>query len=121
MDMATFLALAVAVMALGSGGAVAGDAVPPLSPIRLAIDQGADSVLLQVNGLTGTACSASYTLEVSGGGNRSTQRGTANLQPNTPVTLVNLRLASPGRRDWSATLTVVACDGKRYEQTEASS
>lgn len=116
--MAAFLALAVAAMTIM--GAPAGSDRTRPSPIRLSVEQGQHDVVLKVTGLADTACNASYALEVSGGGNRSTQRGTASLQPNTPATLVRMTLASTGRRGWSAKLSVKTCSGETFEQLEAS-
>lgn len=114
--MANFILLAFAAMTIVGGGAPAGDDGSRPSPIRLAVERGEHDVLLHVVGLTDTACTANYSLEVSGGGNRSSQRGTARLRPNTPVTLARLKLASSGERGWSAKLSVDSCNGEHYEQ-----
>lgn len=118
--MATSISLAFVLISIASGGVLTGDDGSSSSPIRLAVQRDEHSVFLQVLGLTGSACEATYALEVSGGGNRSTQRGTVKLEPNRPVKLVNLNLASPGGREWSAKLSVVSCNGTKYEQNESS-
>ena len=119
--MVAFISLALAAMTIAGGTAMPGHDGSRLSPIRLVVEQSEHGVLLQVIGLTKTACHASYALEVNGGGDRSTQRGTARLQPNAPVTLVTLKLASRDGRGWSAKLSVDSCNGEKYEQYDSSS
>lgn len=114
--MAASIALAFTAMTMAGGIAPPDDGGSRPSPIHLAVEQGEHDVLLQVIGLTDTVCNATYALEVSGGGNRSTQRGNARLKPNMAVTLVRLKLASPGGRGWSAKLSVDSCNGAKYEQ-----
>lgn len=118
--MAALLVLAIAAMTITGAGAQGRSDRSRPSPIQLSVEQGEADVLLKVTGLADTACSASYALEVSGGGNRSTQRGTASLRPDTPVVLVRMTLASPGGRGWSAKLSVKTCSGETFEQIEAS-
>jgi hypothetical protein len=119
--MASFLFLALAAMTIAGGTAPTRDGASRASPIRLTVEQNENAVVLQVIGLATTACHANYALEVTGGGNRSTQRGTAALQPNAKVTLVTLRLASQSGSGWSALLSVDSCNGEKYEQLEGSS
>jgi hypothetical protein len=102
--------------------AVASAALPP-APIQLMAKPERGGVSLIVFGTSTTACKANYRLEVSSGApgsNRSVQSGTAHLRPDAPVTLIKLSLAGRPAMSWFARLTVMPCDGPRYEQVKNS-
>lgn len=105
---------------IGLGVAMMIAAVSHIAPLRLVADQVDAGVRLQVIGSSPVACDASYKLQVVGGagGNRSVQSGKARLAPGKQVVIATTTLGNRASEQWSATLSVDACDGKRYEQIE---
>lgn len=89
-------------------------------PIRLVVEPQPTGVIVRVVGESAQAVEASYALEAGGGGNRTTQRGTARLEPNVPVTLMTLTL-STGEQDWSARLRVTPTHAAAYEDVRSGS
>lgn len=92
---------------------------PDERPVRLVIAPQTGGVIVQVVGNSAHPVVASYALEAAGGGNRTTQRGTARLQPNVPVTLMTLTLTSG--QEWSARLRVEPADAEPYEDVRSGS
>lgn len=88
-------------------------------PVRLVVAPQTGGVIVQVVGESAHPVVASYALEAAGGGNRTTQRGTARLQPNVPVTLMTLTLTSG--QEWSARLRVEPADAEPYEDVRSGS
>ena len=105
----SFAVLAVAMMSAPA-------AAP--APIQLVVEPLGHAVRLKVVGVSDVALSAAYSLEVSGGGNRSLQRGQATLRPGVRATLVTLTLGS--EKDWAATLRVSPEGGEPYQRTAVS-
>ena len=107
--------LAAAAPASGAAGA---------APIHLVAEKVGEGVRLQVLGAAREPFEGSYALEVTtdaaAGKNRSTQRGTARLQPGVPVTLVTLTLGNVRSGTWSAKLRVEPSGGSPYEEHQGS-
>ena len=90
----------------------------PSAPLQLSVRQDGAATIVQVVGLSQAHYSARYALEVAdeNGGNRSVQRGTVNLQPNSEAVLTTVRLStSPAKV--TAKLSVTPKDGPAYSQT----
>jgi hypothetical protein len=113
---ASLASLAIVAAAMMSAPASAPTPVP--GPIHLVVETLDDTVRLKVVGESDVALSAAYSLEVSGGGNRSLQRGQATLRPGVSATLVTLTLGSG--KDWAATLRVSPDGGQPYQRTAIS-
>jgi hypothetical protein len=99
--------LVAAILTTG-GSAQATD--PAHRPIRLVSEVEGTSVLIRVVGESDTSFAADYTLEVASGGagnsNRTVQRGSVTLRPNTPVVLLSTRLGGNAAGGWRARLQV---------------
>src|SRR3546814_8760427 len=71
-----------------------------------------------------SAVEARYSLEVTSdaaaGKNRSTQRGTARLQPGTRVILITMTLGNVSHGNWSAKLLVEPSTREPYQQIRSS-
>src|SRR3546814_13795181 len=83
-----------------------------------------DGVSLQVVGDAASAVEARYSLEVTSdaaaGKNRSTQRGTARLQPGTRVMLITMTLGNVSHGNWSAKLLVEPSTREPYQQIRSA-
>ena len=76
---------------------LASAAPPPVSqmkPLRLHVEQQGGATIIRVSGLANAPSSVPYELQVTAGGNRSTQRGVAHLQAGVQTTVATVRLAS---------------------------
>lgn len=85
------------------------------APINLVTEATPAGLVVQVVGLSPTSAEASYALEMTGGSNRSTQRGSVRLRPNERVVLLTARLGGAAGRDWRALLTVTPSAGRPYK------
>lgn len=112
---------AIVAMTIAASSAAA-SSEQPQSPLRLASTPVDGGVRLRIVGLSPIACNASYELEVisQAGGNRSVQRGAAQLQPGDEVVLATATLGGNGAASWSATLRVDSCDGRHFEEVARS-
>jgi hypothetical protein len=100
-------------------------ALPADAPIRLMVEPQGDGVQLRVVGASDRAIDASYALEVASdaaaGGNRTTQRGRAQLRPGVPVTLMTLTLGNIAQGRWTARLRVEPVGAVPYEDMRSNS
>ncbi len=91
-------------------------------PIRLVVESQGEGVQLRVVGASDRAIDASYALEVASdaaaGGNRTTQRGRAQLRPGVPVTLT---LGNVAQGQWMARLRVEPAGTVPYEHIQSNS
>ncbi|HEY9579063.1 MAG TPA: curli-like amyloid fiber formation chaperone CsgH [Rhizorhapis sp.] len=114
-------ALVAAALASSVGGA---SAPASAAPIQLVAEPVGDGVRLQVVGDAASAVEARYSLEVTSdaaaGKNRSTQRGTARLQPGTRVILITMTLGNVSHGNWSAKLLVEPSTREPYQQIRSS-
>jgi hypothetical protein len=98
--------------------AAAAGAIPD-HPLHLDISNSGDLLVIRVVGESRTAWSGRYALEVSGGppgaSNRSVQRGAANIQPGSLVTVATLSLGSSSQERWVAHLDVSPASGAAYQ------
>ncbi|MDQ8757802.1 curli-like amyloid fiber formation chaperone CsgH [Sphingosinicella sp. LHD-64] len=112
--MLSFFSAALALMTAGPGTS---------QPIQLVVEPRGDGVQLRVVGDSDHAVEATYTLEVASdaaaGGNRTTQRGRANLQPGTPAALMTLTLGNAARGRWTARLRVEPVGAAAYEEVRS--
>lgn len=108
------MALAMALLFGVGEGPVTG------KPIQLVTESVDNGVRLIVVGHAAVPTQASYALEVSsdaaGGGNKSVQRGTAQLEPGAERRLITLTLGKSGHGKWSATLSVDPTPGRPYRE-----
>jgi hypothetical protein len=86
----------------------------PMKPLRLQVEQQGDATTIRIIGLANEPSSVSYALEVTDGGNRSTQRGVAHLQAGVRATVATVRLVS--NRRLSAKLKVRPLAGAEYDE-----
>lgn len=92
-------------------------AAAPLSdrPIDLVAHSGPSGMEIRIVGHAAAAQTVRYSLEVTdGGGNHSSQSGTARLQPERESVLATVRLGSAGHDGWRATLSVTPEKGEPY-------
>ncbi len=83
-------------------------------PLTMRVDEDGSATVVNLIGISDYACSVSYDLEVSQGGNRSIQRGVARLHPGLTTTVATVRLAP---HPLYARLAVKPCGLKEYEET----
>ena len=99
--------------------------LPANAPIRLVVEALGDGVQLRVVGASDRAIDASYALEVASdaaaGGNRTTQRGRAQLRPGIQVTLMTLTLGNVAQGQWTARLRVEPAGAVPYEDIRSNS
>lgn len=114
---------AVSVTALAAVLAAVGSTNQSPPPVRLIAEPHGPGVTIRVVGDAAAPVDASYMLQVASdsrsGTNRSTQSGTARLQPGAPVTLVTMNLGRVPGGAWSARLTVRTPQGD-YELRDGS-
>ena len=93
-------------------------AAPPsgsqMKPLRLHVEQRGHATIIRVIGLANAPSSVSYDLQVTDGGNRSTQRGVAHLQAGVQSTVATVRLVSNG--GLSAKLKVKPLTEAEYDE-----
>ncbi len=96
--------------------AVASAAAPqPDRPIDLVAQSGPAGMEIRIVGHAATAQTVRYTLEVTdGSGNRSTQSGTARLQPAREAILATVQLGARAQGSWQAMLEVSPEKGETY-------
>ena len=94
---------------------------PVTEPIRLEAHPSANGVELRVTGSSDRPVSASYSLEVTAGTNRSRQSGNVQLQPGSPVTMVRLTVGGASAKPWTARLDVQLPGGETYSRTQSGS
>ena len=85
-----------------------------VKPLRLHVEQQGDATIIRVIGLANAPASVPYDLQVTDGGNRSTQRGVAHLQAGVQATVATVRLVSSPRL--SATLNVKPSAKPEYHE-----
>jgi hypothetical protein len=96
---------------------LASAAQPPgsqMKPLRLHVEQQGDATIIRVIGLANAPSSVPYDLQVTDGGNRSTQRGVAHLQAGIQATVATVRLVS--NRGLSARLNVKPPAEAEYDE-----
>ena len=88
-------------------------------PVQLLMEEQGSGVRLSVVGESDAAFRGDYSLEVTSdaaaGGNRTVQRGTVDLRPGIPATLMTLRLGNVGDGRWTARLRVQPEGSRPYE------
>lgn len=99
--------------------------LPVDAPIRLVVEPQGEGVQLRVVGASDRAIEASYALEVASdaaaGGNRTIQRGRAELRPGVQVTLMTLTLGNVAQGQWTARLRVEPAGTVPYEDIQSNS
>jgi len=90
-------------------------------PIHLRAESVAEGIRIQVIGTSRVDYDASFSLEVTSGGNRTLHHGSARLHDGNVVILSTVTLGKVGKRPWRAHLRVEPRGGIPYEQVEASS
>ena len=102
--------------------AVATAATPrPDRPVDLVTQSGSAGMEIRVVAHAATAQTVRYTLDVTdGSGNRSTQSGTARLQPAREAILATVRLGARAQRSWRATLRVAPEQGEAYQPSKGA-
>ncbi|RIX29332.1 curli-like amyloid fiber formation chaperone CsgH [Sphingomonas edaphi] len=105
-------------MAWAEIGAILAMTTAATQPLRLHVEPVEGGIRLEVIGISPIACTARYELEVTGnaGGNRSSQRGTANLLPDRQVLLASTTIGAGPGSDWNAVLRVQGCGDLNYEE-----
>jgi hypothetical protein len=88
-------------------------------PVRLEVHAEDGANVARVIAQSPVQCTASYELAITSGngGNRSVNRGTVTLAPGERRVLATVRTGTTVSSGFSASLKVVPCDGKAYEQT----
>lgn len=105
-------------MAALMSGAVAGE--QSREPIMLVAEPADEGVRLKVVGAAQRDLEATFSLEVTGAGNRSRHNGSASLRAGERVTLSTVTLGNARPGQWQARLAVSLADGKNYEQVRTS-
>lgn len=97
---------------------IIGGLAAALQPIRLEVESESGARIIRVVASSPVECTATYTLEVAGGGggNTSVNRGTVTIAPSKPATLATVRLGGKSADGLSARLDVDPCGGERYQQ-----
>lgn len=97
---------------------IAAPTANPAAPIRLEVESTAGQSILRIVGESPVTCSASYELHAAdaAGGNRSVNRGTAQLAAGERRTFATVRLGTHPASKISAKLVVHSCSGATYEQ-----
>ena len=86
--------LQIAAILLASANPQAGS---EMKPLRLHVEQQGAATTIRIIGLASVPSSVPYELQVTDGGNRSTQRGVAHLQAGVQGTVATVRLVSNPR------------------------
>jgi hypothetical protein len=105
----------LAAMTSITGGEATGAA-----PIYLVAEPADEGVRFRVVGAPQSDLDASFSLEVSGGGNRSVHRSSASLRAGDTVTLSTVSLGGVRPGEWRAHLRVEPAGRAAYEQTKTS-
>ena len=108
---------AMAAMMSSVGGVAEGGAMEPIHVVAEPMAQG---IRLQVIGASSGAYEASFSLEVTGGGNRSLHRGSAKLRGGDPVILSTVTIGNVKPGQWRARLLVEPQGQEPYEQIRTS-
>lgn len=83
-------------------------------PLLMQVDDNGSATVVRLIGLTNDdACTVSYDLEVTQDGNRSVQRGVAQLRKGVLATVATVRLAS---RPLNARLIAKPCGAAEYQE-----
>ncbi|WP_315760072.1 curli-like amyloid fiber formation chaperone CsgH [Sphingomonas sp. Y38-1Y] len=112
----------LAMIAIAAAGLATGASHPPPDrPVRLVVDRSDTDVTIRVVGRWEKATRVSYMLETTNrsGGNRTRQRGNAELAGNRDTVLLTARLGQSAARDWQATLDV-EWEGGTYQIERAA-
>lgn len=104
-----------------AAGLGASAAAPAERPVRLVIERSDADVTIRVVGRSREAVHVTYTLETTNrsGGNRTRQRGSAELAGDRDTVLLTARLAQAAAREWEAALDV-EWSGGSYEVRETA-
>lgn len=105
------VSLNMTVLALGA--AMAGANAEP-RPLHLQVEERGDLTIVSVVGFSNDRVTIPYALEVSQRGNRSVQRGVANLPAGQRATLASVRLT--GKAALAAELTVGSGGSSDYRE-----
>lgn len=113
--MSLFATIAIAA-GLGIGGSAPAD-----RPVRLVVERSDVDVTIRVVGRSREAVHVTYTLETTNrsGGNRTRQRGSADLAGDRDTVLLTARLGHAAAREWEASLDVQWAGGS-YEVRETA-
>ena len=82
-------------------------------PLLMRVDENGSATVVKLIGIATDACTVSYDLEVTQDGNRSVQRGVAQLLKGVPATVATVRLAA---RPVTARLIVKPCWAAEYQE-----
>lgn len=114
-----FLKLSGAAAAMMASAGTLGDE-PANAPIYLVTESVQEGLRVRVMGASGARLEASFSLEVTGNGNRSLHRGSATLNGGEAVTLSTVTLGNAALGAWRAQLRVEPSGGEAYEQVRDS-
>lgn len=112
------LAGVLAAMTSSTSGASGQSEAPP--PVNLVAEPAGEGVRVQVVAASRDPYAASFSLEVTSGGNRSVHHGSATLAGGEAVTLSTVTLGNAAPGQWRAHLTVQPQSGPAYEQVRTS-
>src|SRR3546814_20569993 len=87
---------------------------------RCALVTGVQTCALPISSAVEARYSLEVTSDAAAGKNRSTQRGTARLQPGTRVILITMTLGNVSHGNWSAKLLVEPSTREPYQQIRRS-
>jgi len=111
----------VSLFAIAASVAATASSTTGTRPMRLEVETQGNSNILRVIADSSTACTATYTLAVTGsGGNRSVNRATVHLPTRGPVTVATVKVNRSTGAATTATLDVFPCGGKPYQQVWSS-
>ncbi len=89
-------------------------------PIYLVVEPAGSDLRFRVMGASKAEFEASFSLEVTGGGNQSRHLGSAKLAGGEAVVLSTVTLGNVARGQWRALLRVEPQGGEAYEQVRSS-